>query len=102
MNFSIVAVILFGFCFRSNIFTSKISNLLLPLGNKGVGVVNFDIPYFSLLLLLVLAFLLEHNADEKNMRNIEVKASIKIYLDPPQKKKKKKRLTPKFRPRQKF
>ena len=97
-----VAVILFGFCFRSNIFTSKISNLLLPLGNKGVGVVNFDIPYFSLLLLLVLAFLLEHNADEKNMRNIEVKASIKIYLDPPQKKKKKKRLTPKFRPRQKF
>ena len=67
-----------------------------------MGVVNFDIPYFSLLLLLILAFLLEHNADEKNMRNIEVKASIKIYLDPPQKKKKKKRLTPKFRPRQKF
>ena len=91
MNFSIVAVILFGFCFRSNIFTSKISNLLLPLGNKGVGVVNFDIPYFSLLLLLVLAFLLEHNADEKNMRNIEVKASIKIYLDPPPKKEKKKK-----------
>ena len=56
-----------------------------------MGVVNFDIPYFSLLLLLVLAFLLEHNADEKNMRNIEVKASIKIYLDPPQKKEKKKK-----------
>ena len=56
-----------------------------------MGVVNFDIPYFSLLLPLVLAFLLEHIADEKNMRNIEVKASIKIYLDPilpPQKKKK--------------
>ena len=65
--------------------------MLLPLGNKGVGVVNFDIPYFSLLLLLVLAFLLEHNADEKNMRNIEVKASIKIYLDLPPKKEKKKK-----------
>ena len=62
-----------------------------------MGVVNFDIPYFSLLLPLVLAFLLEHIADEKNMRNIEVKASIKIYLDPifpPPRKKKK---TPKFR-----
>ena len=86
MNFSIVAVILFGFCFRSNIFTSKISNLLLPLGNTGVRVVNFDIPYFSLLLLLVLAFLLGHNVDEKNMQNIAVIASIKIYLDRPPKK----------------
>ena len=99
MSFSIVAVILFGFCFRSNIFTSKISNLLLPLGNKGMGVVNFHTPYFSLLLLLVLAFLLEHNVDEKYMQNIQVNASINIYLDPP---KKKKRLTPKFRPRKKF
>ena len=33
--FSIVAVILFGFCFRLNIFTSAISNSLLPLGAKG-------------------------------------------------------------------
>ena len=30
--FSIVVVLLFGFCFRLNIFTSKISNLVLPLG----------------------------------------------------------------------
>ena len=51
-----------------------------------MGVVNFDIPYFSLLLLLVLAFLLGHNVDEKNMQNIAVIASIKIYLDRPPKK----------------
>ena len=70
-----VAVILFGFCFRLNIFTSKISNLLLPLGAEGLGVVNFDIPYFSLLLLV--AFLLEHNVDEKDMQNIQVKARTK-------------------------
>ena len=73
-----VAVILFGFCFKLNIFTIKISNLLLPLGAEGaegLGVVNFDIPYFSLLLLV--AFLLEHNVDEKNMQNIQVKARTK-------------------------
>ena len=28
-----------------------------------MGVVNFHTPYFSLLLLLVLAFLLEHNVE---------------------------------------
>ena len=33
--FSIVAVILFGFCFRLNIFTSKISTLRLPLVAEG-------------------------------------------------------------------
>ena len=34
--FSIVAgSIWFGFCFRLNTFTSKISNLLLPIGAKG-------------------------------------------------------------------
>ena len=66
--------------------------------------VNLDIPYFSLLLLV--AFLLEHNVDEKNMRNtdvrihvkLEVKVPIEIFLDPfppPPKK----RPTPKFRPR---
>ena len=27
----------FVFCFRLNIFTSKISNLLLPLGAEGAG-----------------------------------------------------------------
>ena len=54
---------------------------------------NLDIPYFSLLLLV--AFLLEYNVDEKNMQNIEAKASIKISLyqptlprPPPAKKKK--------------
>ena len=36
--FSIVAVsILFGFCFRLSIFTSKISNFLLSLGAEGGG-----------------------------------------------------------------
>ena len=50
--FDIVAAILFGFCFRLNIFTSKTSNLLLPLVAEGVRVVNLDIPYFSLHLLV--------------------------------------------------
>ena len=36
--FSIVDVsVLFGFCFRQNSFTSKISNLLSALGADGVG-----------------------------------------------------------------
>ena len=35
--FSIAAVILFGFYFRLDIFTSKISNLLLLLGAEEVG-----------------------------------------------------------------
>ena len=39
---------------------------------------NLDIPYFSLLLLV--AFLLEYNVDEKNMQNIEAKTSIEISL----------------------
>ena len=34
----------FLFCFRLNIFTSKISNLLLPLGAKGLQVVNLTKP----------------------------------------------------------
>ena len=60
MQFDLVAVsILFGFYFRLSISTSKISNLLLPLGIKGRGgggggggggPVNLDVPYFSLLL----------------------------------------------------
>ena len=62
--FSVAAVsILFGVCFRLNIFTSKISNLLLPFGTIGIGAGNLDIPYFSLLLLV--AFVLKHNVDEK-------------------------------------
>ena len=54
--FSIVIAILFSFCFRLNTFTNKISNSLLPLRAEGAVVVNVDIPYFSLLLLV--AFLL--------------------------------------------
>ena len=57
---------------------------MLPLGNEKVELVNLDIPYVSLVFLL--AFLLEHHVDEKNMLNIEEKASIKISLDPPPKK----------------
>ena len=34
----------FDFSLRLNIFTSKISNLLLPLGAEGAGAVNLDIP----------------------------------------------------------
>ena len=34
----------FHFCFRLNIFTSKNSNLLLPLGTEGPRAVNLDIP----------------------------------------------------------
>ena len=37
IDFSTVAVILFGFCCRLNIFTSKISNLLLSLEAEGGG-----------------------------------------------------------------
>ena len=93
MNFSIGAVILFAFCFRLNIFASKISNLLLLLGADRVGVVNLNnLPYFSLLLLV--AYLLEHNVDEKNMRNTEVKASIEISLDSPPKKDSRQNLDP--------
>ena len=61
----VAASVLFGFCFRVNIFTCKISNLLLPLGSRGLGAVNLDISYFSLLLLV--AFVLKHNRDEENM-----------------------------------
>ena len=77
MIFSIAAVILFSFCFRLNVFTSKISNLLLPLRAEGVGVVNLDIPYLSLLLLVVF---LEHNVDEKNMRNIDIRIHVKLEV----------------------
>ena len=79
--FCIAAVILFGFCFRLNTFTSKNSNLLLPLRAEGGGVVNLDIPYFSLLLLV--AFLLEHNVDEKNMRNINIRIHVKLEVKVP-------------------
>ena len=72
LKFDLVVVsVLFGFYFRLNISTSKISNLLLPLGIEGVGPVNLDVPYFSLLLLV--AFVLKHNVDEKIMRNIDVR-----------------------------
>ena len=49
--------------------------MLLPLGIEGVGVVNLYILYVSLLLLV--AFLPEHNVDEKNMRSIDVKGRTK-------------------------
>ena len=35
--FLVAASILFGFCFKLNVFTIKISNLLLPFGAKGDG-----------------------------------------------------------------
>ena len=69
------------FCFRLNIFTSNISNVLLPLGAEGGGDVNPDIPYFSLLSLV--AFLHEHNVDEKSMSNIDVRIHVKLGVKVP-------------------
>ena len=50
------------------------------LGPRGIGAINFDIriPYFSFLVLV--AFVLEHNVDEKNMRNIDVRIHVKLEL----------------------
>ena len=42
---------------------------------------NLDIPYFRLLLFA--AFLLEHNLDEKNMRNIDVRIHVKLEMNVP-------------------
>ena len=39
---------------------------------------NLDIPYFNLLLLV--AFVLKHNVDEKNMRNTDVRIHVKLEL----------------------
>ena len=39
---------------------------------------NLDVPYFS--LLLHVAFVLTHNADEKNMQNIDVRIHVKLEL----------------------
>ena len=51
IDVSIVAVILFGFCFRLDIFTNKISNLLLTLEAEGSGGCESGYSFFSLLLL---------------------------------------------------
>ena len=51
IDFSTVAVIIFGFCFRLDIFTNKISNLLLTLEVEGGGGCESGYPFFSLLLL---------------------------------------------------
>ena len=67
-----------GFCFRLNISTSKISNFCYLWGSRGVGSVNLDIPYFGLLYLVT--FVLKHNVDEKNMRNIDVRIHVKLEL----------------------
>ena len=67
--FSIPAVILFGFCFRLDVFTSMISSITL------------SISYFSLLLLV--AFLLEHNEDAKNSRNTDVRIHVKLKMEVP-------------------
>ena len=40
---------------------------------------NLDIPYFSLLLLV--AILLKHNVDEKNMGNIDVRIHVKLEVN---------------------
>ena len=39
---------------------------------------NLDIPYFNLLLLI--AFILTHNVDEKSMRNIDIRIHVKLEL----------------------
>ena len=74
--FSIVAErIWFGFCFKLNIFTSKISNLRLL---SGMEAANLGIPDFSLLFLV--ALVLKHNVDGKNMQNIDVRIHVKLEL----------------------
>ena len=39
---------------------------------------NLDIPYFSLLLLV--AFVLKHDVDEKNVRKNDVRTHVKLKL----------------------
>ena len=70
--------VLFGFCFRLNTFTSKISNYCHLWGPRGLGNVNLDIPYFSLLFFA--AFLLKHSVDEKNLQNIDFRIHLKLEL----------------------
>ena len=43
-----------------------------------MGPVILDRPYFSLLLLV--AFIIKHNVDEKNMRNIEIRVHVRLEL----------------------
>ena len=43
-----------------------------------MGAENLDILYFSLLFLLV--FVLKHNVDENNVRNINVRIHVKVKL----------------------
>ena len=43
-----------------------------------MGVVALDIPYFSFVLFV--DFVLKHNVDEKNMRNIDVRIHVKLEL----------------------
>ena len=43
-----------------------------------MGCVNLDILYFSLPFLVV--FVLKHNVDENNMRNINVRIHVKVKL----------------------
>ena len=52
--------------------------MLLNLGNEGVEPANLDIPYFNLLLLV--AFVLKYNIDEKNVRNTDVRIHVKLEL----------------------
>ena len=43
-----------------------------------MGSENLDIPYFS--LLYPVAFVFKHDADEKNMRNIDVRIHVNLEL----------------------
>ena len=62
-----------------NICTSKISNLLLTLGVKEWGLWIF---IYLILVYLTCSFwfLLKHNVDDKNMRNIDVRIHLKLEL----------------------
>ena len=53
--------------------------MLLPLGAKGRGGYESWYTYFSLLLLV--AILLKHNVNEKNMRNIDVRIHVKLEVN---------------------
>ena len=65
--FSIIAVILFGFCFRLNFLQVRFQICCYLWG-----------PRVSLLLLV--AFLLKHNVDEKSMRNFDVIIHVRLEV----------------------
>ena len=70
--------VLFGFCFRLNAFTSKISNLQSPLGAERLG--ECESRYTLFWFTFFAAFVLKHSVDEKNIQNIDFRIHVKLEL----------------------